>query len=113
MSNKQATKHKFRYGEETYTIFITKDDWWIDEPVDMPERMITAANEFALENGMAPDADLCVGCNKGIYLNITEDYNLASKVIKNLPIRRCNKCGHTLIPGESVARVDEVLGVKN
>jgi len=47
------TKHPFRYGEETYTICVTTDDWWIEESIsDMPERMIKAANEFALEHGM-------------------------------------------------------------
>jgi hypothetical protein len=48
MSNAEATKHKFYYGEETYTICVTKDDWWIEEVGDMSERMMRAGEEFAL-----------------------------------------------------------------
>ena len=109
MSNKTITKHKFRYGEEEYTICITRDDWWIDEPVDMPERMITAANEFALEHGMAPAADLCAGCNDGTYVNTSKDYHVGAKILEGLTIGKCDKCGHTILPSESIARVDEVL----
>jgi len=50
MNNNIVTKHKFYYGEETYTICITKDDWWLDEPVDMSERMMRAGEEFANEH---------------------------------------------------------------
>jgi len=109
MNDKPITKHKFRYGEEEYTICITRDDWWIDEPVDMPERMITAANEFALEHGMAPATDLCAGCNNGTYVNTSKDYHVGARILENLAIRKCDKCGHTILPSESVARVDEVL----
>jgi len=60
MSDKEATKHKFYYGEETYTICVTKDDWWLEEPVDMSELMMKCGEEFALENGMLPPEGLCV-----------------------------------------------------
>jgi hypothetical protein len=46
--------YPFRYGEETYTICVTSDDWWIEESIpDMSERMMRAGTEFALEHGMA------------------------------------------------------------
>ena len=60
MSNTEAIKHKFYYGEETYTICVTKDDWWIEEVGDMSERMMRAGEEFALENGMLSPEGLCV-----------------------------------------------------
>ena len=93
-------KHKFRYGEEEYTICITKDDWWIDEPVDMPERMISSANEFALENGMAPPAELCPTCRKAHTVEITGDYRLNSVcklngepfTIPSITRTQCPKC---------------------
>ena len=102
-------KHKFRYGEEEYTICITRDDWWIEEPVDMPERMISSANEFALENGMAPDTNLCAGCNDGTYVNTTRNYHVADKILEGLHLRCCDKCGHTILPAESVEKVDKIL----
>ena len=46
------TKHRFRFGEEWYTICITIDDWWIEESVDMSTKMMTAGEEFALDHGM-------------------------------------------------------------
>ena len=52
MKDIEGTKHKFYYGEETYTICITTDDWWIEEPVDMSTKMMAAGEEFALEHGM-------------------------------------------------------------
>jgi hypothetical protein len=60
MSDKEVTKHKFYYGEETYTICVTKDDWWLEECVDMSDNMMKAGEEFALENGMLPPEGLCV-----------------------------------------------------
>lgn len=102
-------KHKFRYGEEEYTICITRDDWWLDECVEMSERMIKAANEFALENGMAPDANLCADCNKGTYVNINRNYHIADKILEGLHLRCCDKCGHTILPPWSVEKVDKIL----
>jgi len=107
------TKHPFRYGEETYTICITRDDWWLEEPVDMSERMIKAANEFALENGMAPEANLCAGCNDGTYVDTKKDYHVGAKVIENLDVRKCDKCGHTILPWESVIKFDAAMQAKN
>ena len=75
--------------------------------------MITAANEFALENGMVPAADLCAGCNNGTYVNTNRDYHVGAKILENLAIRKCDKCGHTVLPSESVAKVDEVLEESN
>ena len=44
------TKHRFRFGEEWYTICITIDDWWLEECVDMSEDMMKAGEEFAIEH---------------------------------------------------------------
>ena len=46
------TKHRFRFGEEWYTICVTIDDWWIEESVDMSTKMMAAGEEFALDHGM-------------------------------------------------------------
>lgn len=109
MSNTEAIKHKFYYGEETYTICVTKDDWWIEEVGDMSERMMRAGEEFALENGMLPPKDLCDGCWKGTYKNIVEDYHIGGAIIKDLKLQRCPKCGHTTLPWPSVERVDKEI----
>ena len=50
--NEAMTKHRFRFGEEWYTICITIDDWWIEESVDMSTKMMAAGEEFALDHGM-------------------------------------------------------------
>ena len=76
MSNTEATKHKFYYGEETYTICVTKDDWWIEEVGDMSERMMRAGEEFALENGMLPLAELCPTCRKSNTVEVTGDIKM-------------------------------------
>ena len=50
------TEHNFSWGEETYTICVSEDDWSIDESlVDMSEAMMKAGTEFALEHGMVED----------------------------------------------------------
>jgi len=54
MNDKEATKHKFYYGEETYTICVTRDDWWLEESLNMSDLMMKCGEEFALENGMNP-----------------------------------------------------------
>lgn len=107
MSNTEAIKHKFYYGEETYTICVTKDDWWIEEVGDMSERMMRAGEEFALENGMLPPEGLCVECYKGKYVDVVEDYHIAGITIKDLDLHRCHRCGHTTLPWTSVERVDK------
>ena len=51
MSNSTITKHRFRFGEEWYTICITIDDWWLEEElVDMSDDMMRAGEEFAIEH---------------------------------------------------------------
>jgi len=49
MTNK-ITKHRFRFGEEWYTMCITIDDWWIEEVGDMSDDMMRAGEEFAIEH---------------------------------------------------------------
>ena len=110
MNDKEATKHKFYYGEETYTICVTRDDWWLEDgPADMSNRMMDAGEEFAMENGMLPPAEKCVECWKGKYVAIVEDYHIGGKTIKDLDLHRCYKCGHTVLPWQSSDRVDKVL----
>ncbi len=111
MSDKPVTKHNFRYGEETYTICITIDDWWLDESVDMSERMMKAGTEFALDHGMLPREGLCVECYKGKYVDVIEDYHIGGTTIKDLDLHRCYRCGHTTLPWQSVEKVDKVLEV--
>jgi len=55
VNDKEATKHRFRFGEEWYTICVTKDDWWLEDgPADMSNLMMKCGEELALENGMNP-----------------------------------------------------------
>ena len=54
MNDKEATKHKFYYGEETYTICVTRDDWWLEESLNMSDLMMKCGEEFALDHGMNP-----------------------------------------------------------
>ena len=107
MNNTEATKHKFYYGEETYTICVTKDDWWIEEVGDMSDKMMEAGEEFALENGMLPPKGKCADCYKGTYEDIVEDYHIGGIIIKHLNLHRCYRCGHTTLPWASVERVDK------
>jgi hypothetical protein len=45
------TKHRFRFGEDWYTICVTIDDWWLEEElVDMSDDMMRAGEEFAIEH---------------------------------------------------------------
>jgi len=48
--NNKITKHRFRFGEEWYTMCITIDDWWIEEVGDMSDDMMRAGEEFAIEH---------------------------------------------------------------
>jgi hypothetical protein len=51
MSNNTITRHRFRFGEEWYTMCITIDDWWLEEElVDMSDDMMRAGEEFAIEH---------------------------------------------------------------
>ena len=110
MNDKEATKHRFRFGEEWYTICVAKDDWWLEDgPADMSNRMMDAGEEFALENGMLPSAAVCVECRIGDYVDIVEDYHIGGTTIKDLDLHRCSTCGHTTLPWNSVQKVDKVL----
>lgn len=44
---------------------------------------------------------------KGAYRNVREVYKIAGKRIPNLLLNKCDKCGHTLLPWESIMRVDK------
>ena len=106
----EPTKHKFYYGEETYTICVTKDDWWLEDgPADMTNLMMKCGEEFALDHGMLPPEGLCVECRKGKYVDVIEDYHIGGTTIKDLDLRRCYRCKHTVLPWQSVERVDRVL----
>jgi len=109
MSNTEVTKHKFYYGEETYTICVTKYDWWLEEPVDMSELMMKCGEEFALDNGMLPQKEKCVDCHNGKYVDVVDDYHIGGETIKDLYLRRCYICGHTILPWISVEKVDKIL----
>jgi len=110
MKDTEGTKHKFYYGEETYTICVTKDDWWLEDgPSDMSELMMKCGEEFALDHGMMPPEGLCVECWKGKYIDIVEDYHIGGTTIKNLDLRRCYRCKHTVLPSTSAEKVDKVL----
>ena len=109
MSDTEATKHNFYYGEETYTICVTKDDWWLEESINMSDLMMKCGEEFALDHGMLPPADLCVECRKGKYVDVVEDYHIGGTTIKELDLHRCYRCGHTTLPWASVERVDKEI----
>lgn len=44
---------------------------------------------------------------KGKYRKVREVYKIAGKRIPNLLLHKCDKCGHTTLPWESVLRVDK------
>jgi uncharacterized OB-fold protein len=44
---------------------------------------------------------------KGRYRKVREIYKIAGKQIPNLLLHKCDKCGHTTLPWESVLRVDK------
>jgi hypothetical protein len=100
MKDTEGTRHKFYYGEETYTICVTKDDWWLEESVDMSELMMKCGEEFALDHGMMPPAELCPTCRKANTVEITGDYklqcvqklNLEPFVVPNITRTRCPMC---------------------
>ena len=103
-------KVKFRWGEETYTLCVTKDDCWLEDgPSDISDRMLKGMDEVAMENGMAPPANLCAGCWRGTYADIIQDYQIGDIIIKDLELRKCSECGHVILPSSSVEKVDEVM----
>jgi len=44
---------------------------------------------------------------KGKYRKVREVYKVAGERIPNLLLHKCDKCGHTTLPWESVLRVDK------
>ena len=109
-----VNKVKFRWGEETYTLYVTKDDCWLEDgPSDISDRMLKGMDELAMENGMAPPANLCAGCWRGAYSDIIQDYQIGDIIIKDLELRKCSECGHVILPAPSVEKVDEVMTKQN
>ena len=109
-----VNKVKFRWGEETYTLCVTKDDCWLEDgPSDISDRMLKGMDELAMENGMAPPANLCAGCWRGTYTDIIQDYQIGDIIIKDLELRKCSECGHVILPSSSVEKVDEVMTKQN
>lgn len=50
---------------------------------------------------------------RGAYRNVRELYRIGPKRIPNLLLRKCNKCGHTILPWSSVIKVDKALQIEN
>jgi DNA-directed RNA polymerase subunit RPC12/RpoP len=71
--------------------------------------MLKGMDELAMENGMLPPKGLCAECWKGTYVAIVEDYHIGGETIKDLDLKRCPRCRHTILPWQSVERVDKVL----
>jgi YgiT-type zinc finger domain-containing protein len=113
-----ATKHKFRYREEEYTICITRDDWWLEDgPSDMSERMMKAGEEFALEHGMLTPKELCPTCRKANMVKVTKDYRLESVaklngesfVVPNVTRDECHKCGEQLFTMSECEKIEDAV----
>jgi len=117
VSDKAFTKHRFRFGEEWYTICVSMDDWWLEEPVDMSEGMMRAGNEFALENGMLPPKELCPTCRKSNMVEVTEEYKLHSVhklngesfVVPNVTRRQCLKCGEQVFTMSECEKIEAAI----
>jgi YgiT-type zinc finger domain-containing protein len=59
-------------------------------------------------------ADLCAQCHEGTYQSMTKDYTVELRdgdqcTIANLAQRKCNQCGHIVLPWPSVQRVDRAV----
>ena len=59
-------------------------------------------------------ADLCAQCHEGTYQSMTKDYTVELRdgdqcTIANLAQRKCNQCGHVVLPWPSVQRVDRAV----
>ena len=118
-------KGKFRYGEDWYDITVTENDWYVHDVGDMPERMISAANEFALEHGMRNDNRppeshlLCPTCREGTLVTVTKDYTLQSVarlggrslVVKDIIREECQKCGEQIFPWLSCEKIDAAVAL--
>ena len=119
-------KGKFRYGEDWYDITVTENDWYVHDVGDMPERMISAANEFALEHGMRNDSrppesnSLCPTCREGTLVTVTKDYTLQSVarlggkslVVKNITREECYKCGEQIFPWPPCEKIDAAVALE-
>jgi YgiT-type zinc finger domain-containing protein len=58
-----------------------------------------------------PPAEVCIECRSGTYEDIIEDYILHRKNgdqlrITNLYQKKCNQCGHLVLPWSSAERID-------
>ena len=66
------------------------------------------------DHSVPPSADLCTQCHEGTYQNMTKDYTVELRdgdqcSIANLAQRKCNQCGHVVLPWPSVQRVDRAV----
>jgi len=66
------------------------------------------------DHSVPPSADLCAQCHEGTYQNMTKDYTVELRdgdqcTIANLAQRKCNQCGHVVLPWPSVQRVDRAV----
>ena len=66
------------------------------------------------DHSVPPSADLCAQCHDGTYQNMTKDYTVELRdgdqcTIANLAQRKCNQCGHVVLPWPSVQRVDRAV----
>ena len=57
---------------------------------------------------------VCTQCHEGTYQNMTKDYTVHLRdgdqcTIANLAQRRCNQCGHVVLPWASALRVDRAV----
>lgn len=114
------TRHRFRFGEETYTICITIDDWWIEESLEMSNLMMKCGEEFALDHGMLPPLpprELCPTCRKSNMVEVTADYELDSVhklngesfVVHNITRRQCLKCGEQVFTMTECEKIEAAI----
>jgi YgiT-type zinc finger domain-containing protein len=66
------------------------------------------------DHSVPPSADLCAQCHEGTYQNMTKDYTVELRdgdqcTIANLAQRKCNQCGHVVLPWPSVQRLDRAV----
>ena len=57
---------------------------------------------------------VCTQCHEGTYQNMTKDYTVHLRdgdqcTIANLAQRKCNQCGHVVLPWASALRVDRAV----
>ena len=57
---------------------------------------------------------VCTQCHEGTYQNMTKDYTVRLRdgdqcTIANLAQRKCNQCGHVVLPWASALRVDRAV----